>query len=159
MNQIDKILNLEGLHHAVIQAREILQVDQPLWFRGVTRSSYKLVPSVWRGSTPRQEESDLTCSFLNRARSRYHACPGNEDYAAWLYLMRHHGLKTRLLDWSESILVAAFFAVHKQVNKTSTASIWAMNPCELNRIQARKKLCLRQVVLRAGRCAGARSGR
>jgi hypothetical protein len=46
--------------------------------------------------------------------------------------MQHYGLPTRLLDWSKSILVAAFFAVEK--NQESDAELWAMHPDTLNHI-------------------------
>jgi hypothetical protein len=47
--------------------------------------------------------------------------------------MRHHGLPTRLLDWSVNIMTAAYFAVsdHKQANPPSGV-IWALAPALLN---------------------------
>ena len=45
-------------------------------------------------------------------------------------LARHHGLVTRLLDWSGSILVALYFALYEK--RPSTPIIWCLNPCKLN---------------------------
>ncbi len=45
----------------------------------------------------------------------------------WLALAQHHGLPTRLLDWSCSPLVAAYFAVERE-GKNGDAVIYAYKP-------------------------------
>jgi len=102
------------------------------WFRGHSREAWKLVPSVYRGFT--NDEVDMTHRFRMQAYSRRPDCPSEHDWAAWLSLMRHFGLPTRLLDWSESVLVAAFFAVslERPPAVEGAATIWAMHPHKLN---------------------------
>jgi hypothetical protein len=48
----------------------------------------------------------------------------NNDEIEWLALMQHHGAPTRLLDFTWSPYVAAFFALERA---TEDAAVWAIN--------------------------------
>ena len=52
------------------------------------------------------------------------AIPESTDTLEWLALMRHYGAPTRLLDWTYSFFVAAFFAL---ADSTGDSAIWAVD--------------------------------
>jgi hypothetical protein len=43
-------------------------------------------------------------------------------------------LPTRLLDWTESALVALYFALTKEPDSTETRAVWVLNPFALNKV-------------------------
>ena len=110
-----------------------------LWWRGQPATSMDVLPSVFRKELFRdgwteQKERDLTLRFLTRAPMR-HPKWVDSDYPHCLAMMRHHGLDTRLLDWTESPLFALFFAVQEGRYEDDDAAIWAFCPAQLNQIE------------------------
>ncbi|WP_139070512.1 FRG domain-containing protein, partial [Aliivibrio fischeri] len=54
-------------------------------------------------------------------------------------LMQHHGLPTRLLDWSESALVALYFALTSEPEADGNRGVWYLEPGELNKLTTDRK--------------------
>ncbi len=109
-----------------------------LWFRGHASTRWKLQPSLYRGLHDFMHEDlerwsrerTMFVQFQSAAYSRSTDLPAQTEISKWLCLMRHYGLSTRLLDWSKSPLVAAYFALLEKPYKTPT--IWILNPSALN---------------------------
>lgn len=118
------------------------QLGRSTWFRGHADSSWSLVPAVFRTErVDGRHEAQLVRQFRAGARRRHADCPDDQDHFGWLSLMRHYGVPTRLLDWTETLLVAAFFATDENPGwsqaegrssvSASVGAMIALNPSTL----------------------------
>src|SRR5918911_990850 len=83
------------------------RVHSTLVFRGLARSSYSNVSSLARLSG---EFASLERHLIRNFRKYAHREAPGPTMWDWLSLAQHHGLPTRLLDWTFSPLVALHFA-------------------------------------------------
>lgn len=107
---------------------DIEQYDGPLWYRGQSDANWHLEPKLMR-----HEKAPSESHLLNRFKqSAAYLLPTRPPHEFdWLFLMQHHGVPTRLLDWSESSLVALYFAVEEQ--DQMEGALWVLAPCQLNK--------------------------
>lgn len=93
-------------------------------YRGVINRKFKLLPRIGRFENYSTTlEKDILDLFVQRARPYIEYEPKNRW--EWLALAQHHGLPTRLLDWSYNPLVAAYFAVSGE--STADSVVYAMS--------------------------------
>jgi len=105
-----------------------------LWFRGHEKTDYKLIPSILRESIGQNgryvDEVSLTRHF--KALNPDAATSDASDFE-WLVTMQHYLAPTRLLDWTENLLVALYFAVRNpSFDDKEDAAVWILNARRLN---------------------------
>jgi len=92
-------------------------------FRGVPRASHALESSLQTGGFTAHERHLLTSFRKYALRNAVHG-----DYLwNWLSLGKHHGLPTRLLDWSYSPYVAMHFATADLRHFHEDGVIWCVD--------------------------------
>jgi FRG domain len=120
---------LRGIEDAI----KLRTACQQYWFRGHSQIFGSLTPAVHRPpfySARENIEFWAGQRFRLRARSFTSRVPDWGDHLLWLLMMQHHGVPTRLLHWTESILVALYFAAGDPIEEPG--EVWCMNSSQLN---------------------------
>lgn len=81
---------------------------------------FNIHPEAWK-----PQEERIIRIFMRKAHQFLSQVPGEANTFEWLALMQLHGAPTRLLDFTWSPYVAAFFALERA---THAAAVWALNP-------------------------------
>ena len=103
-----------------------------LWFRGESeRFDIPMLPSLFR---PKffYDEPSMFNEFVMENSSKYgNLCSSTFE---WLTLMQHYNMPTRLLDWTENLLVATYFATNPSTKDTKDefVNLYILNALRLN---------------------------
>jgi hypothetical protein len=109
-------------------------IQTEYWFRGVDNNAYELLPGLYRSGVKRDE---VTLVEHFRAKAPMYLENEPLDDWDWYFMVQHYGIPTRLLDWTENLVVALYFAVvqpFKDRKMLTSPCVWLLDPCMVNRL-------------------------
>jgi hypothetical protein len=105
--------------------QDINRIRSPYIYRGLSNFNYQLKTSLIRLKGPYEKLEFHLLRNFKKYTSR-HDLKNKSDWE-WLAIAQHHGLPTRLLDWTYSPYVALHFATDDIGSFHEDGVIWALN--------------------------------
>jgi hypothetical protein len=125
-----KVKTLEDFLHKVVETN----ATSPILgftniYRGQSNASWDLMPKIARKTLPRdfilnEKKKIEEYTRLSRPYIDHFVTENEWDFLA---MAQHHGLETRLLDWTGNPLVALWFAFKDSINDNENRAVWLMN--------------------------------
>ncbi len=123
--RVDTIQNINEFHEMVAAYSDEFPI-----YRGLKDSSYKLLSRVGRSRLEfpnykkdsfnhideLNQNSEIGALELFKKHAIQHVAISEINDWEWLGIAQHHGLPTRLMDWTRNPLVAAYFACEDNTN-------------------------------------------
>lgn len=134
INDMDQIFNLLKDYNYI---PSLDRYRSPYLYRGLSNDGYHLETSLQRNS--KNKQSFIEKNILRNFAKYVEICDVPLEKSIWrqMILGQHHGLPTRLLDWSYSPLIGLNFAVSedslKELDKHDCI-LWKINIEEINRL-------------------------
>ena len=128
-------VEISSVSDLLLALEEQTNLRELTWFRGHAQVEWKLLPSLARNPAHLIRETDVIKRFIQLAVPHLTETLPQTDWD-WIFLMQHHRVPTRLLDWSESPLAALWFAVNSSDPRDATidGAVWCLDPLALNRV-------------------------
>ena len=105
--------------------QELGRFRSPCAFRGLSDATYQLDTSLMRLGGPfGQLERHLLRNFKKYA---HRDVVERDSFWHWLSVAQHHGLPTRLMDWTHSPLIATHFATANTEKFDLDGAVWCVN--------------------------------
>jgi hypothetical protein len=139
---IEPISTIEEFVTRVSEDREAWGQSRDVWFRGEKEFPNGLLTNQLRPKLY-WPKPDGTCHDENQLLQRFRqkaptlaagmeVPPRSGHTDQWLFLARHVGLPTRLLDWTEGALIALYFALQNSMPHHGRPVVWMLDPAKLN---------------------------
>lgn len=119
-----------------------------VWFRGQSVSTWPLLPNIARRTDDRPDgmmDQELPAIKRFKQNADVFLTRVPRDEWEWIFLMQHHRGLTRLLDWTESPLVALYFALGSD-HEDKDAVVWCLDPMTLNEKSGHRRTFDRDVL-------------
>lgn len=116
-------------------AGDIGRFRSPFVYRGICDTGSELTTSLMRLGYGAEQLGRVEGHLLRNFKKYAHReSSAGDSIWNWLALAQHHGLQTRLLDWTFSPFVALHFATDNPAQYDRDGVIWCVNHCRTNQL-------------------------